>query len=67
MKLEDYEDRNEENLAAILVLPLLLVIRDLTIDLMIVEMIDLPADLNSQIVSFSQKFKCEQLYPPKKV
>lgn len=66
MKSEDYEDRNEENLAANLVLLLLLVIHDPTTVLTIVEMTDLLADLNLQIVSFSQKFKCEQLCPPKK-
>jgi len=67
MRLGNYEDRNEENLAANLVPPLLLVIHDLTIDLTMVEMTDLLADLNLQIVSFSQKSKYEQLYPPKKV
>jgi len=67
MKSGNYDDRNEENHAADLVPPLLLVTHDLTINLTIVEMIDLPADLDLQIVSFFQKFKYEQLYPLIKV
>lgn len=64
MKLGNYDDRNEESLTADLDLPLLLLAtHDLEIDLTMVEMKDLLADLNLQIVSSSQKFNCEQLYP----